>query len=419
MNKRIIKAVALVFLGVLLATLPGLASCAEEEEKVGVFTVGWLQDLTGRASFGVVQVYDGLNDYLRKMEEEEPIPGVKISVITYDTRGDYARVPAGYVWMKTQGATLLSVACHEALVVEDRFVTDECPVFYMTSDLQLDKSEWYFSAFAHPPAEVEVLMEWLKTSWDYDLGEPKIGVLSYAGIVFYEDQADKVKEITELYPDSYEWVGAQKAPVGTMTFAAEVSRLMECNFIYTAISGPPLAAFIQEARARGWEGTFIGAGETMPSFWGLVKGAVPLAQLDGCVAACYFPHPDDPGVPAILEAKEYMEGHHTSKEVETYLTATGYCTGWAMGILLVDIVKRAADSVGAENVGEIGGRVLRDVIRETNLTIEGLGETFKSRGDWSILNRSIHLLRFSAAQDRWIPLTDWLVPPSLAVAGED
>jgi len=41
MNKRIIKAVALVFLGVLLATLPGLASCAEEEEKVGAMRHWW------------------------------------------------------------------------------------------------------------------------------------------------------------------------------------------------------------------------------------------------------------------------------------------------------------------------------------------------------------------------------------------
>jgi len=38
-------------------------------------------------------MYYGLQDYLRTVEEETPIPGAKIKVITFDEKGDLARHP--------------------------------------------------------------------------------------------------------------------------------------------------------------------------------------------------------------------------------------------------------------------------------------------------------------------------------------
>ena len=87
-------------------------------------------------------------------------------------------------------------------------------------------------------------------------------------------------------------------------------------------------------------------------------------------------------------------------------------------MILVDIVRRAAAEVGAANVGNISGSALRDLIRETNLTVDGWGEAFKYRGNLGTLSRTVMMYRFNAAQDKWVSTSGWFVPASLAVAGE-
>jgi hypothetical protein len=70
-----------------------LCGCAKEEAAEKEIVIGWLWDFTGPACLGVKQMYYGLQDYLRTVEEETPMPGAKIKVITFDEKGDLARHP--------------------------------------------------------------------------------------------------------------------------------------------------------------------------------------------------------------------------------------------------------------------------------------------------------------------------------------
>jgi len=361
---RKFAAVSLGLVVILLGVIAGPVGCGgEKKAETGQFAFGWLQDLTGRAAFAVKQVYDGVYDYVRMTAEEDPIPGVTIKIVTYDTKSDYSRVPIGYVWLRGQNATLLSVAAHDSLMLQDRMEQDEWPSLYMSSMPQLQTWEWYWTLYGTSASMLESLLEWLREEG---------------------------------------WANALKG----------------CDIILTFLSGTPLASFIKEVRARGFTGQFMGPLDSLLAYWGLMKETVPLDQLDGCVSPLSMPHLDETDNVFIQEVVGYMERYRGKDALDFYRTGTGYQCGWALGALLVDVVRRAAEQVGAENVGDIQGRALRDVIKETNLTIDGWGETLKARGDLTTLSRVAKMYEYRADVDKWVSTSDWFVPKSLQVGGE-
>lgn len=422
MTRKVITAITLVVLALLLAALPGLVGCGGKKEVVtGTFTLGWLQDLTGRAGFAVKQVWDGVQDYVAKAEAENPIPGVKIKLISYDTKSDYGRVVPGYVWLRGQGATAISVATTDSALLWGRMADDQCVNLYMSNQPQTLSNEWTYTEYGTSASMVESLLQWLREGggWDYAAkGKPKIGVLTYAGVTYYQDFVDTLEGVVNQYPDKYNYLGAQKAPTTTTTWAAEVLRLKDADIIFCFLSGTPLASFVKEARDRGYTGQFMGPLDAFAAYWGLIKAAVPVAQLDGITSALGMPAMDDPNTPIINEVKAYMQAHRSEADIKSYMGSTGYQTGYCLGMILVDVVTRAAAKVGAANVGDISGTDLRDVIRETNLTIDGYGEAFKYRGNMGALSRMAMMYKFSAAQDKWISISGWFLPASMKLPGE-
>lgn len=407
MRRRLTKVAVLVLLGVLLATLPGLVGCAEEKAAEKEIVYGYLWDFTGRAALAVTDMYNSMMDYLRMVEEENPIPGVKIKVITYDTKSEGARIPPGYVWLKGKEMTILSAAPHDCELLRSRFEEDKIPVFESSNLLSTLDSEWLVSLYGAPESQIEILMHWIMDTWE-GTEKPKISFIGLGGIPFYEAQRDMTEAICEQYPGKFEWLGDEMPPAGTMTWAPEVGRLMGSDFIMMGMSGPPLASFIKEARARGYENKFTGPLESFFAFWELVKGAVPLEDLDGTISGTFFPWWND-DIPFILERKEYIDKYRPG-EAERLMLATGGFSGWAIGMILVDAVRRAVEEVGAENVDRL---VMRDALRETDMVVEGWGNPWKLIENINCLDRSVKLVEYRAAEDDWFAITEWEIPPSL------
>ena len=408
-RRKVTKLVALVFLGVLLATLPGLVGCAEEEEAAEKEIVfGYLWDLTGRASSAVVPMYDMMMDYLRMAEEEDTLP-VKIKVTTYDTKSDPARVVPGYVWLKGQGATMISAAPHDTELLRSRFEEDGIPFCNTSNMLSTLDSEWMVSVFGPVDSQIEVLMQWIMDTWEDYPTKPKIGFVGLGGIPFYEAQRDMTQAICELYPEKLEWLRAEMPPPGTVAWAVEVGRLKDSDFIMCGMSGSFLASFIKEARTRGYENKFIGPLESFGGFWALVKGATPPEDLDGAISGSFMPWWDDE-VAYMLELKEYMNQQYSPSEVEEIMATTGPITGWAHGMILVDAVGRAVDEVGAENVDALA---LLDALVETNMTAEGWGNPWKLTEGVNCFAQTARVYEYNATEDKWNAISDWYRPPSL------
>ena len=187
---------------------------------------------------------------------------------------------------------------------------------------------------------------------------------------------------------------------------------MDSDFIFAAMSGPPLASFVRDARARGYDSALIGPLESFWAFWELVKGAVEPQDLNGVISGMYYPLWWE-DVPFINEVKAHFDEFLSPAEQESVLLGTGRLGGWSYGIILVDAIQRAVDAVGAENVD---GPALRDALAETDLgaVSQGWGNDWKLVPGVNAFARTVRLYEYDATADEWIPLVDeWFTPPSL------
>ncbi len=411
MSQRLIKTVALILLGVLLLTLPGLAGCAGEKEEVPEIVIGVLTDFTGTASFAVKPTINAMMDYFSMVEEEDPIPGVKIKFITYDTRLDYARITPGYVWLKGRGAVMMHIvnpADNEILI--DRYAEDEIPVIGSQVQPTLLGNPWMFCFSSSNANETEVLMQWVMESWDYDaLGTPKIGHLGWT-LMSTEYHQEGIDAAMKANPGKFDWVGVQRVPMGTTTWAGEVSKLKDCDFIVVSVVGPMAASFVKEARARGYEGNFLSGINAFPGYWDLVRAAVPEDELYGCYHAGHWPWWNE-DVPFITKLKGAIQ-RYRSGEAEALMRSSGPLTGWAMGMLMTDAISRAVEEVGAENVD---GTAIRDALAETNMTVPGWGNPWRFTAEENFLARAERVYEWIIAEEDWVAASDdWITPASLA-----
>jgi len=413
MHCKLTKVVALVLLGVILATVPGLVGCGGGGEPgVKEIKFGWVWDFTGRAAKGTTELLGGMQDYLRMLDEtDNPLPGVKIKVLTYDGRSEASRVLAGYVWMKGQGADLISCAPHDVAMLRPSFEADKIPFFISsTMNVNLD-SEWVVSQYGSPESQLEVILQWIQDNWQNYPTKPKVGFVGLAGVPFYVAQRDTVEKWAATnHADKFQWVGAEMAPSTTTSWAVEISKLKTCDYIMVGMSGPPLASFLIEAKNRGVTSVLAGPLESYLAFWGLVKGAVPESALDGVISGYFYLwwNEDEPVVNAV---KEWAPKYHTQAEMNNMYQGTGELMGWALGMIVEDAVRRAVANVGAENVD---GIALLQALKEVNMTVEGFPIPWKVSAKANAILRAVQLLKYSASAGDWQLLQDWKVPSVLA-----
>ena len=412
MSQKLFKIVALVLLGVLLATLPGLAGCAKEKGEVSEVAVGFLTDFTGVACYAVKQLYDGTTDYFSVVEEENLIPGVRIRCITADTRTEYARLVPGYLWLKGQGAVLMSVgAATDQEILADRFEEDGIPCFGWQASTKLQGHKWLFTLHSSPQSQPEAILQWIMDTWDYEgMGrKPRIGHIgaTYGTTDHYQGGIDA---FLRANPEELDWVGVEKAPMGTSAWAVEISRLEDCDFIIVSLVGPMVASFVREARGRWYDGSLVSGIEGFPGYWDLVTAAVSPEDLYGCFFAFFEPWWTE-DVPYINELKEYTLTHYSPAEAEVRMRQSGYLTGWAVGMVMADVIRRAVEEAGAGNVDRTA---IRDALAEIDTTVEGFGNPWRFAQNQNFLCRAQRVFEWSATEKEWFAASDWITPPLLA-----
>jgi hypothetical protein len=410
MRSRLMRMVALLMLTVLLAGVPGLVGCAGEEAAGNEIVYGWLWDYTGRAAVGVTQVYQGFRDYLRMVEETDPIPGVQVKLITYDTKSDASRVMPGYMSLKAKGADIMTAAPHDTQVLRTQFEADQMPFYSLSNMIPMLDCEWLVSLFGPPESQVEAIMHWIMDTWDgYPDTKPRVGFVGLAGVPFYEGQRDTVEDWVDDNPTKFNYVGAQMAPTTTTLWSSEISKLEDTDFIVVGMSGPPLASFLIQSKQSEYQGRLAGPLESVMAFWSLVKGSVPEEALDGIVSGLFMPWWNDTG-PFMTEAKEYAEKYHSASDLESIYLGTGQFNGWSTGMIFVDALRRAVADVGADNVT---GKDLFDALKETDIDVEEYGNPWKITAAANCYMTTVRLYEYDSSVGDFVVLTDWYLPPSL------
>jgi ABC-type branched-subunit amino acid transport system substrate-binding protein len=409
MKRSALKATILVALGLLLAILPGLTGCAKNEAESKEIVIGILADFTGPAGYAIGTALAGTFAYFRQFEEENLIPGTKVKLVTYDTRTDYSRVVPGYVWLSGRKADmLLVVAGSDIALLKDRLAEDRIPALGFQSSPVLLGSPWVFTLQAPAGWQGEALVEWIMETWDYE-GEgrpPTVGVVGSTTETtsFY---LDAIIPFMQANPGKFDWAGAERAPMTTSSWAGEVSRLKDCDFIIVTTTGPATVSFVKEARARGYGGPYVSGVEGLAAFWDLIRAATPADQLHNCYHAAFQPYWEE-DVPLITELKASLQKYYPDK-VEKLMEGNPPVTGWMTGIVFAEAIAKALDKVGPENVD---GTALRDAMEETDMTIEGFGHPLRFTAEENFLYRAQRMFDWSVADEKWVHITDWFLVPS-------
>ena len=413
MKKRLAKVVVLVLAAALLLTVPGLVGCgggtsAESRQII----IGILTDFTGPASFAVRPTMDGYMDGFKWFQENDPIPGVEIKFITYDQRTDPGRVPAGYQWLKGKGATMMYIISPtDRSLLADKFTQDQMPCEGSSLDELSPNHPWSFAGWGSNGMEMETAMQWVMDHWDYS-GKgrsPKIGHLSWtsASGKFHQWGADRM---LQWYPDKFDWKGEEAVPMGTSTFAGEVAKLKDCDYIWITPAGTMPAFFVKEARARGYTGALLGGSNAFSGYWNLIRDAVAADQLYESYQIQWWPWWNE-DLPLIDTAREIVLAYHAD-DTEARLSHSGPFSGLMNAMMAIEALKHAVAAVGAENVD---GPAIRDGFLAINMTVEGFGNVWRYTEKNHCLVRTMRMFKWDIAAADWKDTnTGWISPRSLA-----
>lgn len=400
--KKLFRSTVLLGLAAMLLIASVAAGCGGGSAKAeNIVVLGWMGDQTGPASSTFGQVQWGIDDYISRMD---PIPGVKIQFATYDFREEYARVPVGYQWLMNQGMDLL---LHynpnvQAVTAGDQ-ADDKIPSFSFNVDLATAGNEWVFGYSVTLRDEAMMVMDYLLKDWWETKGMTrpiKIGAMVHSdlgsGTIYWQ----AYQEYAAAHPGKCVLTRASGTS-GQTAWASEVAALKDSDVIIVGTIGPAAATFLKELFLRGYQGSLVSHSISVLSIWSMVTAIVPKADMDGIL----IPHAwhvwtDDN--PFVAEMKTALEESRPA-DAQMLKEGTTWLSGYCMAYILTNIVRAAAEKVGAENVD---GTALRDALAETQLDIPGM-PTIGGYGN-QCLNPAMRMIKYNAAEDKWYAVNDWV-----------
>jgi hypothetical protein len=369
-----------------------------------------MTDFTGPASVAVKPLYIGLEDYFRWLQENDPIPGVTVKLLPFDDRTDYSRVPVGFNWLRGQGAEMIySPSAGDIEVLTGRFAEAKIASFGFQGSDQLPDDPWIWFQNTTVETVAEVILQWIMDNWDYSGGVlPKLGHqgLTYSKTNHYQAG---IEEFLEANPGKFEFVDYVVSPMGTVQWAAEVKKLKDCDFVIPSLIGGSLATYVKEMRLRGYEGVFISGLEGFGGFIDVVAAAVPPEDLYGIYFSAHVLWWNEDNA-LIDQIRDVINQYHSAEEADELMKTTSPQNAWANGAIMAAAIRRAAETVGPENVD---GTALRDALAATNIEFPGWGGPWSFDDDYHYLAKKVRVLQWNVPESTWDVITDWIKPQSV------
>lgn len=392
-------ALAMVACLVLLGTLA--TGCGKETTQ-GTVVIGLMTDISGPAGPGLKYLNWALEDQVKKLNEDEVIPGVKFELKTFDTRYDPSRALDGYEYLKRAGAQVIfNVEATSAEALKSRCERDKIPMFGLTATEALTQPPgWVFLAHCPTNQMTAIIAKYVGEQWTEDR-KIKIGFVGWNTAENLAQQKG-VKDYALAHPEIFDWVASCVAPQGTVSWAAEIETLRDCDYIYFSAAGIAPAIFCKEYRARGYDATFLCADGSV-AFLNLYIEQAGWAAMDGTLSVHNW------GwwaldTEVVNQAKAMLQEYHTTQAQEAMDMGIGYIGGFSQWRVALDILVKAVESVGVEN---FNGTVFYNKAQEVELAWEGYPEF-----GFSTTKRYVHdsasIWRWSAADEDLVQVTDWL-----------
>lgn len=405
--------IVLLLVGLLLISTSVLAGCGTASE--GRVVVGFLGDFTGASAATCEELKKGMDDYLRVMNETEPIPGVEIRVITFDSRLEYARVKPGYLDLRNRGSDIiLNYNSMYTVQIWEDHQKDKLPSFCFNNEPEVIGKDYMFSFSNDYQTEAAAIGEWLVKDW-WELREETqpihIGYIGILGLRSESQMGDVLQSQANASPDKMKLTRVAIPAGAASGFVTEINRLKNANVdvIVVNLVGPAMASFLNEARLRGYTGEFFGTTISFMGFWNLVRASMTdLAAVDG-VRAIHAQMLWTDDTTFMTEISTALTSFRSGGDLERLSSSTSYPSGYMFMMILAELIRHAADKVGPENVN---GEALWAAAKEIEIDIPGWGEKFKLDEETNIMHRHFRIIEYRHAQDKWFQVEEggWFLP---------
>jgi len=333
----------------LVATL--CLNCAEEEEEEKVtIVIGHLTDLTGVAAPALIPISKAFDANVEYFNEENIIPGVELKIVRWNSMYDIARAIPGFDWLRDQGATIIYTEMPEMAEPLIPFAKrDKTPVICHPGTVVLAEAlGWAFCLNPTSSAQMRGVMKYIADEWDYEgMGrKPKIGTAGWS--TPYGNEVKLGAEYCLDHPDKFDYVGSYMAPAGVVSWAGEVEKLKNCDYIVLTTPGAlQPATFAAEFQAKGYKAKFIGL-DSLMAFWDFLLDNVGGEALDEALIGQYMPlWVFDNWVVDHLKDLAYR---YYPDEADTLIYSNNAWLGGGAGTyFILECLREAIEEVGPEN----------------------------------------------------------------------
>ena len=389
---------------VLALVLILFSGCAEEKEEGKVpVVIGFVSDFSGAASSALRVLWWNVTDFVKYTNEEDPIPGVELKIVSYDTKYDTARDLPGYEWVKDKGAQVILAPIGGTVEAMKPFAAeDKIPLWCGNATLPVvEPPGWAFAPMPLEGALTKTLLEWISTQWDYSQGKPKIASVSWDVTTMLE-RVRGAREYCQEHPDKFEYLGDAIAPPGAATWAGEIVKVKDCDLINVACGGTSAATFINEFRSKGYNQRII-ATYSMWAFQSMMEEKAGKEALDGSWFASPIGWWGDPS--PVWDLLELLLSKYRAGEAESIKRDFGPAYPAAMvPLVVIDIIREAVAEVGAEN---FDGEVFYNTAVKWRKTYGGFDEwTFADGKRYAA--RHVKIYEYQADVGGPVQLTEWL-----------
>jgi ABC-type branched-subunit amino acid transport system substrate-binding protein len=397
-------AIACVMVLALVATL--CFGCAEEKEQKVTIIIGNLTDMTGVAASALVPIQLSLDAHVKYINEEEPIPGVELKTIRYDTRYDPARFIPGYEWLKERGAEVIFTEIPEMAETLRSFADkDKIPVVCAVATRPMyDPPGWVFCLNQDATHMAFTVMKWIGDQWEAEgkPGKPKIGTAGWSSP--YGNAVRDGAEYCLDHPDKFDYVGSYMAPTGTVTWTGEVAALKDCDYVVLTTPGAlQPSTFAAEFRSKGYTAKFVGL-DSLSAYWDYMLDTIGSEELDGALIGQTWPlwvHP----APIVQYLKDLAYENYPADKADSLIYGNcGWISGGSQTYLLVECLREAIEAVGAEN---FSSQAFYDTAENFTPDLPG----FEEMG-WTPTERRIYryigMYEYSYAVGDFVVLQDWV-----------
>lgn len=390
-------------------TLVPLSACSSDEEPssgVKTIKVGALIDLSGPAANAYRTVLWLTQDWIRHVNEEDPIEGVTLELVSYDTKYDTSRTKPGYDWLREQGAVCIAaITGPDQTALAPYTEGDQFPVFgfAMTSQI-LANPGWTFASQNLYEYYFYTMLEYISRQWNYSaMGrKPRIGGVGWT-VGTGKAGLDGANAYCLAHPDKFEWVAALYANPGTVSWYSEIEQLKSCDYIVHSISGSGSLTFCAQLAEKKYYVPQIHAPGSSYQMGALTDHAGSLVMDRHLICADSPLWTDE--YPIVQTYKDLLYANHSEAEAdEQYYKYTTYLSTIFGVHLTTEVIRQAVENVGAEAVD---GAAVYEAATQAKLEFPGLG-VYQYDAATRTARQVCMIYEYSAIGGKFVALTDYI-----------